>query len=114
MAGTLNASSAKVTALRSQNVTGTLNAASLAVDGTALSADGAVLTVANLALGADAGVSLNIDGNVAEGTYTLVGWDTLTSGNFVDANSMTLTGPWRACIRARSPWIRPARRYPSA
>ena len=92
LAGTLNASSAKVTALRSQNVTGTLNAASLAVDGTALSADGAVLTVANLALGADAGVSLNIDGNVAEGTYTLVGWDTLTSGNFVDANSMTLTG----------------------
>ena len=92
LGGTLNASSAKVTALRTQNVTGTLNAASLAVDGTALSADGTVLTVANLALGADAGVSLNIDSNVTEGTYTLVGWDNLTSGNFVDANSMTLTG----------------------
>ena len=92
LGGTLNASSAKVTALRTQNVTGTLNAASLAVDGTALSAAGTVLTVANLALGADAEVSLNIDGNVAEGTYTLVGWDNLMSGNFVDANSMTLTG----------------------
>lgn len=114
LAGTLNASSAKVTALRSQNVTGTLNAASLAVDGTALSADGAVLTVANLALGADAGVSLNIDGNVAEGTYTLVGWDTLTSGNFVDANSMTLTGPWRPVSGHVHRGYGRARRYPSA
>lgn len=48
--GTLNASTAKATALRKQNVTGTLNAASLAVDGSALSSDGATLTVSNLAL----------------------------------------------------------------
>lgn len=92
LAGTLNASSAKVTALRSQQVTGTLSAASLAVDGAALTPGGAILTVANLALGADAGVSLNIDGNVTAGTYTLVGWDNLTAGNFADEGSMTLTG----------------------
>lgn len=75
LAGTLNASTAKVTALRKQNVTGTLNAASLAVDGSALSADGATLTVSNLALGADAGVSLDINGNITAGTYTLVSWE---------------------------------------
>ncbi|MCC8149425.1 autotransporter-associated beta strand repeat-containing protein [Akkermansia sp.] len=92
LAGTLNASSAKVTALRSQQVTGTLSAASLAVDGAALTPGGAILTVANLELGADAGVSLNIDGNVTAGTYTLVGWDNLTAGNFADEGSMTLTG----------------------
>ena len=92
LAGTLNASTAKVTALRKQNVTGTLNAASLAVDGSALSADGATLTVSNLALGADAGVSLDINGNITAGTYTLVSWDNLTAGNFADAGTMTLTG----------------------
>ena len=92
LAGMLNASSAKVTALRSQQVTGSLSAASLAVDSAALTPGGAILTVANLALGADAGVSLNIDGNVTAGTYTLVGWDNLTAGNFVDEGSMTLTG----------------------
>lgn len=92
LAGTLNASAAKVTALRKQNVTGTLNAASLAVDGSALSADGATLTVSNLALGADAGVSLDINGNITAGTYTLVSWDNLTAGNFADAGTMTLTG----------------------
>lgn len=42
LAGTLNASTAKVTALReAERDPGTLNAASLAVDGSALSADGA-------------------------------------------------------------------------
>ena len=92
LAGTLNASTAKVTALRKQNVTGTLNAASLAVDGSALSSDGATLTVSNLALGADAGVSLDINGNITAGTYTLVSWDNLTAGNFADAGTMTLTG----------------------
>ena len=92
LAGTLNASTAKVTALRKQNVTGTLNAASLAVDGSALSADGATLTVSNLALGADAGVSLDINGNITAGTYTLVSWDNLTAGNFANAGTMTLTG----------------------
>ncbi|WP_354831816.1 autotransporter-associated beta strand repeat-containing protein [Akkermansia muciniphila] len=92
LAGTLNASTAKVTALRKQNVTGTLNAASLAVDGNALSADGAALTVSNLALGADAGVSLDINGNITAGTYTLVSWGNLTAGNFADAGTMTLTG----------------------
>ena len=92
LAGTLNASTVKVTALRKQNVTGTLNAASLAVDGNALSADGAALTVSNLALGADAGVSLDINGNITAGTYTLVSWGNLTAGNFADAGTMTLTG----------------------
>ncbi|QNB42772.1 autotransporter-associated beta strand repeat-containing protein [Akkermansia muciniphila] len=92
LAGTLNASTAKVTALRKQNVTGTLNAASLAVDGSALSSDGATLTVSNLALGVDAGVSLDINGNITAGTYTLVSWDNLTAGNFADAGTMTLTG----------------------
>ena len=92
LAGTLNASTAKVTALRKQNVTGTLNAASLAVDGSALSSDGATLTVSNLALGAGAGVSLDINGNITAGTYTLVSWDNLTAGNFADAGTMTLTG----------------------
>ena len=92
LTGTLNAATAKVTALRKQNVTGTLNAASLAVEGNALSADGAALTVSNLALGADAGVSLDINGNITAGTYTLVSWDNLTAGNFADAGTMTLTG----------------------
>ena len=90
--GTLNASTAKVTALSRQNVTGTLNAASLALDSSVLSADGAGLTVSNLALGANAGVSLNINDNVADGTYTLVSWGNLAAGGFANAGTMTLTG----------------------
>lgn len=48
--------------------------------------------MSNLALGADAGVSLDINGNITAGTYTLVSWDNLTAGNFADAGTMTLTG----------------------
>ena len=91
--GTFNASTAKVTALSRQTVTGTLSAASLAADTAALSADGAALTVNNLALGTDAGVSLNVSGNIADGTYTLASWNNLTAGNFADATgNLTLTG----------------------
>ena len=92
LAGTLNASAARVTALRQQNVTGTLHAASLAVDGSALSAGGAALTVSNLSLGEEALVSLDINESVSEGTYTLVSWENLAAGNFADGGRMSLTG----------------------
>ena len=92
LAGTLNASAARVTALRQQNVTGTLHAASLAVDGSALSAGGAALTVSNLSLGEEALVSLDINESVSEGTYTLVSWENLAAGNFADGGGMSLTG----------------------
>ena len=92
LAGTLNASAARVTALRQQNVTGTLHAASLAVDGSALSAGGAALTVSNLSLGEEALVSLDINESVSEGSYTLVSWENLAAGNFADGGEMSLTG----------------------
>lgn len=92
LAGTWNASAARVTALRQQNVTGTLHAASLAVDGSALSAGGAALTVSNLSLGEEALVSLDINESVSEGTYTLVSWENLAAGNFADGGEMSLTG----------------------